>query len=132
MSYTKITQTFVLFHLVILSQVSIQRLSCQLRIFSEMVFFNVFQMNNISCRDVVNYVSFASLKLRNSLPWKLGYQIGSHNRRSTAKDDFIYSSWTNWSECDYNCRQKRERYCWKRQYCGTLRLVEEQLCSSDM
>lgn len=48
----------------------------------------------------------------------------SHRRRLGA----IFSPWSGWSHCDYQCQQRRERHCRVRKKCGHSKHIEERRC----
>lgn len=49
----------------------------------------------------------------------------SHRRRLGQ----VFTPWTEWSKCDFHCKQERERFCLDRRKCGQTRHIEERLCS---
>lgn len=52
----------------------------------------------------------------------------SHRRRFAP----VFTDWSEWSKCDVHCKQERERFCLDRRKCGSVRHVEERLCSRQM
>lgn len=41
----------------------------------------------------------------------------------------VFTEWSPWSKCDIHCKQERERFCLDRRKCGSVRHLEERLCS---
>lgn len=78
----------------------------------------------------INYLN-ATDKL-NDTQTNLNSNSKTSKRGNRKNGTFLYSIWSNWSKCDSNCRQTRERNCLKRRKCGNSHQIEERVCSALM